>query len=282
MRPMSCSSGERGRASNHTVPQNCTGGKESGCGTERANRATFEREDGATWGGGCGWDRMAQRGAARHAARHAGQSAEFLLARCGGLMRRSAELLASRSPPMSPTRAEETTANRCAVDHQVRARMAGVLGVSPGKGSCRQQGTRDWGRGSTNEGIGRSSGPRRRGGPLKGGLDFSCRVCHEAHGPAMARPTTAACRCSGAGWVGRFVFHAIAVSFDYQGLPMMHQPIDQGRGQSVVRVTQGAPFPERSIRGQHDRSGFITGSTPGTTGRPRVQSDAKPLIARDA
>ena len=40
----------------------------------------------------------------------------------------------------------------------------------------------------------------------------------------------------------------------------MHQPVDQGRGQGVVHVKQGAPFPERSIRGQHDRSGFITGS----------------------
>jgi len=40
---------------------------------------------------------------------------------------------------------------------------------------------------------------------------------------------------------------------------MMHQPIDQGRGQGVVHVEQGAPFPEGSIRGQHDRSGFVTG-----------------------
>ena len=38
----------------------------------------------------------------------------------------------------------------------------------------------------------------------------------------------------------------------------MHQPIDQGRCQSVVDIEQGAPFPEGSIRGQHDRSGFIT------------------------
>ena len=40
----------------------------------------------------------------------------------------------------------------------------------------------------------------------------------------------------------------------------MHQPVDQGRGQGVVHIEQGAPFPEDSIRGQHDRSGFITGS----------------------
>ena len=40
---------------------------------------------------------------------------------------------------------------------------------------------------------------------------------------------------------------------------MMHQPIDQGCGQGVVRIQQGAPFPEGTIRGDHDRSGFITG-----------------------
>jgi hypothetical protein len=39
----------------------------------------------------------------------------------------------------------------------------------------------------------------------------------------------------------------------------MHQPIDQGRGQGVVYIEQGAPFPEDAIRTQHDRSGFITG-----------------------
>ena len=49
--------------------------------------------------------------------------------------------------------------------------------------------------------------------------------------------------------LGIFVFHPIAVSFDDDRLPVMHQPVDQGRGQGVVRVTQGAPFPERSIRG---------------------------------
>ena len=41
---------------------------------------------------------------------------------------------------------------------------------------------------------------------------------------------------------------------------MMHQPVDQGRGQGVVHIKEGAPFPEGSIRGQDDRSGFVTGS----------------------
>ena len=57
------------------------------------------------------------------------------------------------------------------------------------------------------------------------------------------------CLASGAGWVGRFVFHAIAVSFDNECLPVMHQPVDQGRGQGVVDIKQGAPFPEDAIRG---------------------------------
>jgi hypothetical protein len=39
----------------------------------------------------------------------------------------------------------------------------------------------------------------------------------------------------------------------------MHQPVDQGRGQGVVHVKDFAPFPKGSIRGDHDRSHFITG-----------------------
>ena len=39
----------------------------------------------------------------------------------------------------------------------------------------------------------------------------------------------------------------------------MHQPVDQGRCQGVVHVKDFAPFPEGSIRGDHDRSNFITG-----------------------
>jgi hypothetical protein len=50
-----------------------------------------------------------------------------------------------------------------------------------------------------------------------------------------------------------------SVSLNHQRLPVMHQPVDQGRGQRVVHVEQGAPIPEGSIRGKHDRSGFVTG-----------------------
>src|SRR6516162_390072 len=61
------------------------------------------------------------------------------------------------------------------------------------------------------------------------------------------------------GRIGIFVFHAIAVSINNDPLPVIHQPVDQGRGQGVVHVEEFAPFPERSIRGDHDRSHFITG-----------------------
>jgi site-specific recombinase XerD len=42
-------------------------------------------------------------------------------------------------------------------------------------------------------------------------------------------------------------------------LPVMHQPVDQGRCQSVVHAKEFAPFPEGTIRGDHDRSNIITG-----------------------
>jgi hypothetical protein len=67
------------------------------------------------------------------------------------------------------------------------------------------------------------------------------------------------CLASGAGWVARFVVHPIAISFDDQCLPVMPQPVDQGRGQGVVDSKQGAPFPEDALRGQHDRAGFLSG-----------------------
>jgi hypothetical protein len=38
----------------------------------------------------------------------------------------------------------------------------------------------------------------------------------------------------------------------------MHQPVDKGRGQGVVHVEELAPFLERTICGDHDRSNFIT------------------------
>src|ERR1700677_2580247 len=107
--------------------------------------------------------------------------------------------------------------------------------------------------------------PARWPGSLKGGLDIPATHAR-CSSLRMEHPIRTLSRrvWSRAGWLrirlGIFVSHPIAVSFNDDSLPVMHQPVDQGRGQGVVRVTQGAPFPERSIRGQHDRSGFITGS----------------------
>jgi hypothetical protein len=39
----------------------------------------------------------------------------------------------------------------------------------------------------------------------------------------------------------------------------MHQPVDHGRGQGVVHVEEFAPFPEGTIRGDHDRSNSTAG-----------------------
>src|ERR1700681_3566340 len=128
-------------------------------------------------------------------------------------------------------------------------------------GNCRQIGTRAWGLRSVNAPIGRSSTPAGEAGCWR--VDWTSATTRDTEAqPAGERLRRRLERhpTSGAGWVGRFVFHAIAVSFDKQCLPVMHQPVDQGRGQGVVHVEQGAPFPEGSIRGQHDRSGFITGS----------------------
>ena len=40
---------------------------------------------------------------------------------------------------------------------------------------------------------------------------------------------------------------------------MMHQPVDQGCGEGVVHIEELAPFPDGTIRGDNDRSHFITG-----------------------
>ena len=59
--------------------------------------------------------------------------------------------------------------------------------------------------------------------------------------------------------IGFSAFHAITVSLNNDRLPVMHQPFDQGRGQGVVHIEELAPFPEGTIRGDHDRSNFMTG-----------------------
>ena len=154
----------------------------------------------------------------------------------------------------------ETTAEGCVWDGRESRQDGPGARTKLLHGSCQQQGTRAW---DLDPVTNRSAARRARGGLLVGGLDFRVRSRQEAHGPGerLQQPLEALAT-SGAGWVGRvvFVFHAIAISFDNECLPVMHQPVDQGCGQGVVHVKEGAPFPEGSIRGQHDRSGFITGS----------------------
>ena len=177
------------------------------------------------------------------------------------MTRLGAELLAIRSEPMSWSRADGITAEGCVLDGREPRQDGPSARAKLGKWSCRQQGTRTWGLGSVNEPIGRTSSPRA-GGLFVGGLDFPYRSRHFGSG-AWRNDFSGGCSDLSdiRRWMGRgFVFHAIAVSFDNQCLPVMHQPVDQGRGQGIVHIEQGAPFPEGSIRGQHDRSGFVTGS----------------------
>jgi hypothetical protein len=141
------------------------------------------------------------------------------------------------------------------------AGMARALGQSSSHRAADGRGPEpgDW---ILSEPIGRT----RRGGRLVGGLDLP--IAHDARLGRRAerlRQRRQRRRTSGAGVAGwgrvvGFVSHAIAVSFDDERLSMMHQPIDQGGGQGVVHIKKRAPFPEGAIRGQDDRSGFVTGS----------------------
>jgi hypothetical protein len=83
--------------------------RRSGVGPEHKNRASFEREGGASWAGEGNGDVSARTGGT---ARHAGRSAESGLAGCCGLTQDGAALSASRSRPMNRTRAVGTTAER--------------------------------------------------------------------------------------------------------------------------------------------------------------------------
>src|SRR5271163_855876 len=154
-----------------------------------------------------------------------------------------------------------TTAKESVWDGRESRRMARVLGQSS-LWSRRQQGTRAWGLRSGNEPIGRTKSPQAwRAARGWAGLPRTLTTGGSRAGERLQQRLEAPAT-SGAGWVARivFVFHAIAVSFDNECLPVMHQPVDQGCGQGVVHIKEGAPFPEGSIRGQHDRSGFVTGS----------------------
>jgi hypothetical protein len=87
------------------------------------------------------------------------------------------------------------------------------------------------------QGIDRLNRSAQRLGWFKGGLDFpamhaECGSLQREH-PLWTLTRRAWSR---AGRIGIFASHAIAVSLNDDRLPVMHQPVDQGRCQSVVRV----------------------------------------------
>ena len=137
-----------------------------------------------------------------------------------------------------------------------RDRLARSPRRSSSQGTACGSWTRAWGqREPAHDRTGRlKKSPARWPGSLKGGLDIPSTHarCNSLRGEHPLR-TLARQVWSRTGRIGIrlgfFVSHPIAVSFNNNRLPVMHQSIDQGRGQGVVRVTQGAPFPERSIRG---------------------------------
>jgi hypothetical protein len=128
---------------------------------------------------------------------------------------------------------------------------------NPGAPRCRRIWTRAWGRIElADKRTGRWRAPADVRECSRVGWASDATTTHEAHEPRSPGhrrderwsggiPCLAA---SGAGRVGRFIFHAIAISTDDKRLPMMHQPVDQGCGQRVVDIKQGAPFSEGSIR----------------------------------
>ena len=133
--------------------------------------------------------------------------------------------------------------------------------------------TRAWGqREPTLEGTGRLNSPARWLGSFKGGLDIPATHarCSSLRSEHPIRTLTRRV-WSRAGRIGIFVFHPIARSLNDDRLPVMHQPVDQGRCQGVVHVKQGAPFPEGSIRGRARSIRIHNGQRPpGTTDRPRA------------
>ena len=53
------------------------------------------------------------------------------------------------------------------------------------------------------------------------------------------------------------VFHTDTFAFDDHGLRVRQQPVQDGGRQGTVIVKDLGPFPEGTIRGQHDRPLFI-------------------------
>jgi hypothetical protein len=154
-------------------------------------------------------------------------------------------------PP--PIRSPRTTTGRDRVTRSSRR--------SPSCGAACGFWIRAWGqREPAVEGTGRSNGPARPPDSFKGGLDISSihgqfSSLYREHPAGRGRTILA----SRAGRIGCVVSHPITGSLNDDRFLVLHQPIDQGRWQGVVRFELVARFPDGSIRREHDRSNFITG-----------------------
>ncbi len=161
-----------------------------------------------------------------------------------------------------PGVADGTTTNSLAASYRGPRQDGQVAKTKLLAGSCLRIRARAWGqREPAHERTGRFNDPTRWLGSFKGGLDIPSTHAR-CSSPRIKHPIRTLTRrvWSRAGRVGTFISHHIARSLDDDRLPVMHQPVDQGRCQGVVHAEQGTPFPEGSIREEHDRSGCITGS----------------------
>ncbi len=227
-------------------------------GTEREISANFEHESSATQDG-CAVSRGV--GAYTSAARHAVNCAEegrHVMWHGRAWRGRAGQAFGLGEPGVL----DGTTANPLAASCRGPRQDGPAAKTKLLTGSCSRIWARAWGQREPADGrTGRLNGPARWLGSFKGGLDIPS-IHAGCSSLRTKRPIRTLTRrvWSRAGRVGIFVFHPIARSLNDDRLPVMHQPVDQGRCQGVVHIKQGAPLPEGSIRGQHDRSGFITGS----------------------
>jgi hypothetical protein len=160
-------------------------------------------------------------------------------------------LASETGPPPIPRRGPPRATNR----------MTRSSRRSPPQEAARGFWIRAWGqREPAIQGTGRSNDPAQRSGPFEGGLDVpyphaktnSRHIEHPIR--TLTYRTLVTCRLN----------RVLCLSCDNSllnndCLPVMHQPVDQGRCQGVVHFEGFAPFPEGSVRGDHDRSNFITG-----------------------
>ena len=150
-----------------------------------------------------------------------------------------------------PSMVDGTTADSLAADQRAATGWPGRQVKAPRKEPPADSGPEPPGQResafSRNRPLAQLPAPRRNA--RKGGLDVpathaGCDSLHSEH-PIQTWTRRMASRT---GRIRIFVFHPIARSLNEKRLPMMHQPVDQGRGQGVVHIEQDAPFPEGSIR----------------------------------